>query len=576
MTGSAVATLDFDAADLLDLLSPNDPGDSEAFQSNSHDDSCPFDSPSETSQANPGGNAAERDVGITGDMPSETTNSVTAGDLDTRAHAEIVPGDENSKPLSLADSPQNAEISATASPSATGGDVGTGPDGVAISENLISVDGISSAENISGEKDASACVDQKDATKLSEIKQDAKSAAGIENKKIETAEKCPRRNASPVAFTEAERAAWKKIGNLETQIEGQGKIVLEQTVTVALLEAKVKSARKNLKDATEDLIDLQGKLVDAKQDQQEISEKDYREWRERMDRGDFGEGRTAAPGSASSPSLVDVGSPAAVSPAAVPRPTVGEMVDGVAGTNLVDSPLPGAATSPTTRTVIDPDPALTTDIWVLKSKMYGGGATNAQIEKLNGEDVRTIAGLEEYIRNGMLVPGKVKGLGQSAVDKISDALMAWRGVKGNGIPEPREEVIEVEIEGNELAKWLGDQMSASNGTAPAIVDQKTLSNELGSVENVEKTGGTNTGDQRPVDSPPLADVLAPAVTASPAPAPAPAAPIPIDPIEADIQAAYVAGCEAGVADKPVTDNPHGKGSQLWNSWDAGYQETVNA
>lgn len=55
---------------------------------------------------------------------------------------------------------------------------------------------------------------------------------------------------------------------------------------------------------------------------------------------------------------------------------------------------------------------------------------------------------------------------------------------------------------------------------------------------------------------------------------------PIDPAEgvedASLTEAYAAGCAAACGEKPVSDNPHKRGTQLWRAWDRGWQETEAA
>lgn len=60
------------------------------------------------------------------------------------------------------------------------------------------------------------------------------------------------------------------------------------------------------------------------------------------------------------------------------------------------------------------------------------GISQKQAEKLLDADIETVAELEKRIRevNGWF--RKIKGIGESAADKICDALMAWRGKYGYG------------------------------------------------------------------------------------------------------------------------------------------------
>lgn len=54
------------------------------------------------------------------------------------------------------------------------------------------------------------------------------------------------------------------------------------------------------------------------------------------------------------------------------------------------------------------------------------GLSESLVGKLAGVDVNTIAELEAFMAAGGLVPGWVKGLGQAAIDKITNALLAFR------------------------------------------------------------------------------------------------------------------------------------------------------
>lgn len=52
--------------------------------------------------------------------------------------------------------------------------------------------------------------------------------------------------------------------------------------------------------------------------------------------------------------------------------------------------------------------------------------SKGMLEKLEEAEVETIQDLERRIATGDFVPGAIKGIGQSAVDKITDALVAYR------------------------------------------------------------------------------------------------------------------------------------------------------
>lgn len=54
------------------------------------------------------------------------------------------------------------------------------------------------------------------------------------------------------------------------------------------------------------------------------------------------------------------------------------------------------------------------------------GITESMAEKLSTIDVSTVAELEQAMREGKIVPGRVKGLGEKVIDKISEALRVFR------------------------------------------------------------------------------------------------------------------------------------------------------
>jgi DNA repair exonuclease SbcCD ATPase subunit len=54
------------------------------------------------------------------------------------------------------------------------------------------------------------------------------------------------------------------------------------------------------------------------------------------------------------------------------------------------------------------------------------GITDSMVEKLSTIDVSTVAELEQAMREGKIVPGRVKGLGEKVIDKISEALRVFR------------------------------------------------------------------------------------------------------------------------------------------------------
>ena len=69
-----------------------------------------------------------------------------------------------------------------------------------------------------------------------------------------------------------------------------------------------------------------------------------------------------------------------------------------------------------------------------KTQISSIGLSEAVCEKLATKDVHTVTELEDYIAAGKLVPKVISGLGQTAIDKISDQLTAWRAKN----PKPAE------------------------------------------------------------------------------------------------------------------------------------------
>lgn len=82
-----------------------------------------------------------------------------------------------------------------------------------------------------------------------------------------------------------------------------------------------------------------------------------------------------------------------------------------------DGAAPAAATAAPAAT---PDPAKSAPLSVLAPH----GLTESKAEKLAEADIRTVADLEACINAGRLM--KIKGIGEKAIDKIADAVLAWR------------------------------------------------------------------------------------------------------------------------------------------------------
>jgi hypothetical protein len=89
-------------------------------------------------------------------------------------------------------------------------------------------------------------------------------------------------------------------------------------------------------------------------------------------------------------------------------------------------PFDGAKAATPAAAPAAPAPAANTDTSGA-TKLEGlAGLSESLVAKLAGVDVTTIAELEAYMDAGKFVPGRVKGLGEAAINKISDALMAFR------------------------------------------------------------------------------------------------------------------------------------------------------
>lgn len=82
-----------------------------------------------------------------------------------------------------------------------------------------------------------------------------------------------------------------------------------------------------------------------------------------------------------------------------------------------DGAAPAAATS---APVAEPDPAKLAPLSVLAPH----GLTESKAEKLAEADIRTVADLEAKINAGRLK--EIRGIGDAALDKIQDAVLAWR------------------------------------------------------------------------------------------------------------------------------------------------------
>lgn len=68
------------------------------------------------------------------------------------------------------------------------------------------------------------------------------------------------------------------------------------------------------------------------------------------------------------------------------------------------------------------------------TKLSEIGVSKAVVEKLSGMDVNTVTELEAYVATGKFVPGVIKGLAQSGIDRVADCLIAFRAAN----PKPAD------------------------------------------------------------------------------------------------------------------------------------------
>jgi hypothetical protein len=229
------------------------------------------------------------------------------------------------------------------------------------------------------------------------------------------------------------------------------------------------------------------------------------------------------------------------------------------------------------------------DIAVLK-------LTASQTDKLAEADVRTVEDLEAMIRRGDFVPSRApKGIGQKAIDTITDKLCAWRqanpvcGMETERDPQrPAIATISQLEQAQARERELRRIVVAVNNWGYIL-----SANDLAFSTNAEVEACRKFADEMDAtgeaDEP---DFLVPyrddsydrmdakerveATRKSAAPAPA----APIDPPEEINEAmqrnAYKAGCEANLQGIAVSKNPYKKGSYVYRAWDQGWQDTNNA
>lgn len=62
------------------------------------------------------------------------------------------------------------------------------------------------------------------------------------------------------------------------------------------------------------------------------------------------------------------------------------------------------------------------------------GLPNGTLEKLQEADIETIKDLEMAMADGKIIPGRIKGIGESAIDRITDALEKFRSEHSVPVP----------------------------------------------------------------------------------------------------------------------------------------------
>lgn len=174
-----------------------------------------------------------------------------------------------------------------------------------------------------------------------------------------------------------------------------------------------------------------------------------------------------------------------------------------------------------------------------KTSLKDIGIAKGILEKLSGADVNTVAELEAYVAAGSLVPGKLKGLAQAGIDKISDKLISFRAAN----PNPRTAKPETTPDADLVdGQWDRTQFAAGE---IAHVDGK------GTGVNPHPQGqflwnswdaGWQYANNKPGNS-------------------------------VDEKTAYREGCEAAIAGTTLDRNPHVEGSFEHTAWGNGWNAT---
>ncbi|MCY2968079.1 MAG: hypothetical protein NT069_31355 [Planctomycetota bacterium] len=307
--------------------------------------------------------------------------------------------------------------------------------------------------------------------------------------------------------------------------------------------------------------------------------------------------------------------PRSITPVAVPVVdglSRGAAVGGVtitveAGSSAGSSSISNQNSASSPRRGMPPDPAGEVAIEsVLK-------ISKGVLEKLNGLDVKTVRDLERFMQEGKFVPGRTKGIGETAIEKITDSYVEYRAKH----PVPNWEDWEaeqaekeraanpgmtIEIPANTMVV-LGADMKIEPGIVPEspseAIDSKpeTIAAESEAIAPESESPAeepqfivpiamvefvmNKDREPEPLTAEELDEVAAQqvALVSALATAPAPAAKKSVravylkDGSVADMPA-YRAGESAAASEQSVASNPHKPGSHLWQSWDAGWQAYV--
>lgn len=321
------------------------------------------------------------------------------------------------------------------------------------------------------------------------------------------------------------------------RIAALGKFVSELTVKIDRLDLEKKALKKELKETVAELRGAEDDFLA----QYRVSIEDWAEYHAADD--DDGDGglrvnvNVGHAVSVSRPSPL-VGPQATTEPmAAVPEAPAAPQQQPQQQEAQGDPEPSPASLSPTAG---HSDAAGQADLWVLKKY----GVTDSHIEKLGDTSfdrhasIRQVYQLEEFMRSGKLVKGSVKGMGESACEKVKAACEQYRKV----YPVASGDVVDAG-EGDVTNTAATTEETA---TLPGIV---VLGGETSEVSETNETSESReaTPDVGEVDDDNVVD----------------------DP---ELDTAFVAGCEAKVAGDGIRSNPYPSGTVCWHEWDRGWRE----